>query len=511
MAGMASALTWFVRFVVPRRGSRSISGAGREDRHMLRILVAIASYGTGNDHYLRRLIVEYRSMPFHIDIVVLSNIEKKPFPGIECLVGLPDRNPWSLPFAHKKLFADRADQYDMFIYSEDDILVTEANIRAFQQINPLLKSDEIAGFLRIEKKEGGEKSYPDMHGFFHWDSQSIRTRGNCILARYTNEHAACYILTKSQLQAAIRSGGFLVGIHEEKYDLLCTAATDPYTQCGMTKLIPVSRVSDFCVHHMSNKYIGKMGIEEAEVQSQIAAILRIAREAKPQHSLFNTETKLPRALYSKDYYEPIDHAAIDMIPKAARSVLSIGCGWGATERALVQRGLRVVAVPLDQIISTSAAADGVDIVSGNDLRGIAGLCQEKFDCVLCLNILHICESPTALLTTLGDCLAPGSKIVIRSPNMLSIRGLRNLLKDTTFRRLLRQKRLAAAGVHLSSSGSLREWCVQSQMNVDRIVTPLADPNDGALGRCAARIGGFLPDVLSRFLAPFLLLSATKSP
>lgn len=478
---------------------------------MLRILVAIASYGRGNDRYLRRLIDEYRSMPFHVDIVVLSNIEKKPFPGIECLVGLPDRNPWSLPFAHKRLFADRANRYDMFIYSEDDILITETNIQAFMEVTPLLKSDEIAGFLRIEKAAEGKKSYPDMHGFFHWDPQSIRTRGDYVLARCTNEHAACYILTKSQLRMAISSGGFLVGMHEEKYDLLCTAATDPYTQCGMIKLIPVSNVDDFCVHHMSNKYVDKMGIDETEMQKQIAAILRIAREAKPQHSLFNAETELPRALYSKDYYEPIDHAAIDMIPKAVRSVLSIGCGWGATERTLVQHGLRVVAVPLDQIISTSAAADGVDMVSGNDLRGIAdGLRQEKFDCVLCLNILHICENPTTLLTMLGDCLAPGSKIVIRSPNMLSIRGLRNLLRDATFRRLLRQKRLAN-GVHLSSLGSLRKWCAQSQMNVDRIVAPFSDPDDGALGRWASRIGGFLPEMFSRFLAPFLLLSATKSP
>lgn len=478
---------------------------------MRRILVAIASYGTGNDHYLRQLIAEYQSMPFHIDIVVLSNIEKKLFPGIECLVGLPDRNPWSLPFAHKKLFADRAHQYDMFIYSEDDILITETNIQAFIELTPLLKSDEIAGFLRFEKTAGGEKSYPDMHDFFHWDPQSIRTRGDRVLARCTNDHAACYILTKSQLQTAIGSGGFLVGMHEGKYDLLCTAATDPYTQCGMIKLIPVSSVDDFCVHHMSNKYVDKMGIDDEEMQKQIAAILRIAREAKSQRSFFNTETKLSRALYSKDYYEPVDHAAIDMIPRAARNVLSIGCGWGATERTLVQRGLRVVAVPLDQIISTSAAADGVDIVTGGDLREIADLLnQEKFDCVLCLNILHICENPTELLSTLRNCLVPGSKIVIRSPNMLSIRGLRNLLMDSAFRRLLSQKQLAG-GVHLSSFGSLREWCARSRMDVDRIVTPFADPDDGALGRWAVRVGGFLPEMLSRFFAPFLLLSAVESP
>lgn len=477
---------------------------------MLRILVAIASYGKGNDHYLHRLIAEYRSMPFHIDIVILSNLEKKPAPEIECLVGLPSRNPWSLPFAHKKLFADRADEYDLFIYSEDDILIQETNIRAFLQVTPLLKSDEIAGFIRIEKAAGGENSYPDMHGFFHWDPRSIRTRGDHVLARCTNEHAACYILTRSQLRTAVDSGGFLVGVHEEKYDLLCTAATDPYTQCGMTKLIPVSSLGDFCVHHMSNKYVGKMGIDEAEMQAQISSMLRLAQDPQPQHSLFKTETELPRAVYSKDYYEPVDYDAIRMIPETARRVLSIGCGWGATERMLTERGLRVVAIPLDPIISASVGASGVELVAPDGLPEIAALVRrERFDCVLCLNVLHLCENPIELLSMLNEALPPEARIVIRSPNMLSARGLRTLLGDVAFRRLLRQKRLEQ-GVYLSSVGTMRDWCARSRMTIGGIITPLARSDDGTLGKWAARIGGVLPKYLARLLAPFLLISVANS-
>jgi 2-polyprenyl-3-methyl-5-hydroxy-6-metoxy-1,4-benzoquinol methylase len=478
---------------------------------MLRVLVAIASYGKGNDQYLRRLIAEYQSMSFRVDIVILSNIEKKLAAEIECFVGLPDRNPWSLPFAHKRLFADRADRYDVFIYSEDDILIEEANIRAFLEITPLLKNDEIAGFLRIEKAADGEKkSYPDMHGFFHWDHRSIRVRSDHVLARCTNEHAACYILTKSQLRRAIDSGGFLVEVHEEKYDLLCTAATDPYTQCGMTKLIPVSSVDRFCVHHMSNKYVGKMGIDSEEMKSQIAAILRIARQPTQWRSAFKTETELPRAIYSKEYYEPVDHAAIEMIPTTAQNVLSIGSGWGATERMLVRRGLRVVAVPLDPIISTSAAADGVELIFDDDLREITSLLsREKFDCVLCLNVLHVCDNPTRLLTTLNDLLPVGSRIVIRSPNMISIRGLRYLLKHPILFRLLRQKRLAT-GVHLSSFRTMRAWCVGSRANIDGVALSFASSEDGTLGKWAALVGRFLPSVFGRFLAPSLLLSTIKT-
>ena len=114
----------------------------------MKILVAIANYGNKNMGFLNTVIKEYRSMSYRIDIVVLSNIPKVLGPGIEVKVGLPSKNPWSLPFGHKKLFAERANDYDLFIYSEDDTLITENNIRAFLDVTRILPEHEIAGFLR---------------------------------------------------------------------------------------------------------------------------------------------------------------------------------------------------------------------------------------------------------------------------------------------------------------------------------------------------------------------------
>ncbi len=72
-----------------------------------RVLVTLASYGTANDHYLERLLRTYRAMSFDVDIVIVSNIEKR-LAGAECRTGLPNKNPWSLPFSHKALFQERA-------------------------------------------------------------------------------------------------------------------------------------------------------------------------------------------------------------------------------------------------------------------------------------------------------------------------------------------------------------------------------------------------------------------
>ena len=93
--------------------------------------------------------------------------------------------------------------------------------------------------------------------------------------------------------------------------------------------------------------MGKYGVDGPELCAQVNTMLRIAKNACEPMPLLNTETKLWRAMYSKDYYEPRREEVISMIPQDARSVLSIGCGAGATECSLAERGLRVVALPLD--------------------------------------------------------------------------------------------------------------------------------------------------------------------
>jgi 2-polyprenyl-3-methyl-5-hydroxy-6-metoxy-1,4-benzoquinol methylase len=473
----------------------------------LRVLLAVASYGTTNDGYLHQIISEYRAMPFDVDILVLSNIDKNLGPGIECLVGLPSKDPWSLPFGHKKLFAERANSYDLFVYSEDDILITETNIRAFLDVTKVLPQQEVAGFLRIEKDTTGERYFPDLHGYFHWDPTSVRSRGQYTLAHFTNEHAACYILTQKQLKTAIESGGFLVGPHEEKYDLLCTAATDPYTQCGMVKLIPVSRIDDFVVHHLSNKYVGQVGVHASEMKTQLEAMARVAGKQSAPAPLLNTETKLPHALYSKDYYEPVNSDVISAIPKTARNVLSIGCGWGATERALIEQGLRVVAVPLDPVISGSAAAQGVEMIYGS-LDEIATLLRgEKFDCLLCLNVLHLADEPATVLSQLSDCLALNSAVIIQSPNMMSLRAVREA--SGRFANQPFGRNYSSTGAHFSSVGRVKNWCSASGMKINRTKGIFDRPEVSTLGRISAAIGDFLPASLAFLLAPSFVISASR--
>ncbi len=429
----------------------------------LRVLVALASYGTGNDGLLDRLIREYSSMAFDVDIVILSNIEKKPAPEVECRVGLPSKDPWSLPFAHKPLFSERVDQYDLFIYSEDDILITEAQLRAFLEVTGALKEDEIAGFIRMEKNADGAVSYPDMHDEFHWDVASLRSRSNYILASFTNEHAACYVLTREQLKKAIRSGGFLVEPYQWKHDLLCTAATDPYIRCGFTKLIPISRFDDFTVHHLSNKYAGRFGVPEAEMRSQVDNMLRLSGSGATSKLLLSPETKLWRRMFSKEYYERINQDVLNAIPPVARTVLSIGCGSGELECALAAKGCEVAAVPLDPVISGGAATRGIEMIYGDFRSASEKLRNRTFDCVLFLNMLHLVPDPVEVLALFRGCMHDTSVMIIQSPNMRSVPELWRRVRYMHRYRGLGS--FGRSGVHVTGVGKIGEWCDESGLTV----------------------------------------------
>jgi hypothetical protein len=382
----------------------------------VKIFVAIACYGTKNLKYLDRLLSEYRRMPFKMDFVVLSNEPKDLGPDVEVRVGLPAKNPWSLPFGHKPLFAERINDYDLFIYSEDDTLITEQNIQAFLDATRILPSNEIAGFLRYETGPDGERHISTAHGRYHWRPDSVKEIGGNVFARYTNDHSACYILTRDQLAQSIASGGFLVPPYEDEYDMLCSAATDPYTRCGFVKVVNLSRLEDFLLPHLPNKYVGALGTRYPEFLTQIEALKQICAGIRPSTVAFaNRELPLTRP-WMKSYYEPSVPELINLVPKKARSVMSLAIGTGAAECELVRLGFKVTAVPLDSVICAAAESQGVEMLHCEMAKVPERVNGQRFDCLIIRNLLYVLEDPAAAVLQLAPLLAEGGQLIVMEPN-----------------------------------------------------------------------------------------------
>ena len=430
-----------------------------------RLLVVIASFGEKNLEFLRRITRQYRRMTMHVDVVVVSEAPKPLDPDIKVVVGLPSRNPWSLPFAHKYILAENLDNYDLFAYSEDDMDVTEENIQAFLHVTPQLEHGEIAGYLRYEVSSSGLRSLPDVHGAAHWKPESVRRRGPHTIAEFTNEHAAFYLLTQAQLRQAIASGGFLRAPCEGRYDMACTAATDPYTNCGFRKVVCISSLEDFLIHHLSNRYVNQLGISLPACQEQVQTLIEIRDGVHPVSTLCEVESKMPNGEWSKSYYEEPSSELLKIIPGDAQRILSIGCGWGATEVQLKRRGASVTVLPLDSVIGAEATRLGSEVIYGSMEECFTQLGERTFDCVLMTNLLHLQRDPARLLEQSSKFVAGLGTIVISGPNLHSIRLLKRALRNQHYGKI---EDYSLSGIRRSSPKELATHFRQSGFSVRAI-------------------------------------------
>ena len=469
----------------------------------MKILVTIANFGIKNLGYLRTLIAEYRSMPYEVDLLVLSNIPKDLGPDIQIVVGLPTKDPWSLPFAHKKLFAERMDDYDRFVYSEDDTLITDRNIQAFLKATELLPETEIAGFIRYEVAPDGTKYYSTIHSSHHWDPHSVKTVGEYTFACYTNEHSGSFLLTRDQLKKAIDSGGFLQDAREGRYDMLVTAATDPYTQCGFKKMICISHLDDFCLHHLPNVYLGRIGVLASEADRELKKLRSLNGRGEIRGPLFETEAKLEDTTWNKKFYETCRDDILALVPEDARSVLSVGCGSGSTEARLVSKGARVVGVPLDCVIQVSAEAKGVEIVPPHFDVARKTLSRQKFDCLMFPDILHHLSDPVEILSQFLELLTKNGTVILSVPNFEHLSVWRRRLKgDPIFRGMSAAESYRKYGLHFTTQREIRRWVDQAGL---KVVDQYFTVNERFKIPAQLSLG-----LLNRFLMPKIVIAATRN-
>lgn len=380
------------------------------------LLVAIASYGTAQDEYLERLLEEFRNMQWQKRVIILTN-KSKPVNGAELLVGLPSSNPYSLPFAHRNLFAENLNNYDLFLYTEDDILFTQRNAEDFLSLQAKLKDDEILGFIRSETSLDGNKFITSIHHHFRWLPESVVERGGELFAELTNQHSGCFIATRPQLERAIKSGGFLVKPYAGTYGMLESAASDIYTRCALKRLICVSRIKDFILPHLPNKYYKRLGIPIEELEHQVASLVDVHRHNRWCGSLFNPQTDLPGFRGSKTLFERPDEDFLGLVPQSTRRLLSVGCGWGESETWLRNKGIHVTAIPIDTIFADDLRRRQIETLEGTFETVVERLGDRQFDVILLTDMMQLVENPLKWLQILKKHIVRGGRLVARIENV----------------------------------------------------------------------------------------------
>jgi hypothetical protein len=375
------------------------------------MLVGIVNFGRKNDSYLRLVLDGYRSMPWKADIVVLSNEPKSLPHGVELRVLSVPQEPMHFPMHLRQLLYDRHADYDLFAGTEDDVLLLPVHAKAFLECAEFMGTADVPGFLRYEIGTSG-LSVHDMHAHFWWDLDSVRKFGPWAMAQPTNLHSAAYLLTREHLEKAVASGHFLdCPVRTRDYGLLEESTTHLYTHCGLRKWVPIDRLDDFLLHHLPNKYIGRLGVPLDEITKLVAPLSSIAcGESEPRCLFPSDSSPLRPKCFEPVRYEEIRGDLLAFVPKSVSSILWFGSTSGATELELQKAGIRVTCVPMDSVHEHLLREKGLDVTEPR-LHPISLERGAKFDAIILPGILSRISDPVGFLTSLAENLTPIGQVI----------------------------------------------------------------------------------------------------
>lgn len=219
------------------------------------ILAVIVNYGEEQLNYLQKVIDEFRTFKnYDVYIVIHSNITLPTITKIDAGNVLKLEDNQLLPMTCRQMINQEADNFDYFIYSENDHLWKEKHVERYEEYLGILPEDRIAGLIQYEENETG-KYYPAYHAHYDWDYESVEEHGGKKFAHFTNVHQASFILSKDQLAKIKETKDFNQFFSNDHYSVKCKTNTDIYQYCGMKKLICISDFEDNLIHHLPNVYI----------------------------------------------------------------------------------------------------------------------------------------------------------------------------------------------------------------------------------------------------------------
>lgn len=248
---------------------------------MKTILAVLVNYGDEQISYLREVVEGFKSFKrYNVTVIVNSNIPIS-IEGIDELNVIKLEDYQLLPLTCRKVIWDKKNDFDVFIYGENDHLFLEKHLDKHLEYSKFLPQNRITGLIQYEEDKTG-KYYPGYHADFEWDMNSVEIYYGKKFAHFSNVHQATFILTKEQLLRIGSKFNFLELVNEDtflnkvirkikkkvklkverqnKYSVKCKVNTDIYLFGGMKKLICISDFEENLIHHLPNLYIeGKAG------------------------------------------------------------------------------------------------------------------------------------------------------------------------------------------------------------------------------------------------------------
>lgn len=173
---------------------------------------------------------------------------------------------------------------------------------------------------------------------------------------------------------------------------------------------------------------------------------------------------------ASDYFSNTRTDIEPALPSFSESVLEIGCGTGATLAWLKTSGYCNFTTGIELVAQQAKSAEKVvdRIIQGSIETVDFASWTERFDLILCLDVLEHLYDPWALIDRLSRLLKPGGRLVASIPNIRHISVLVPLLFQGTWtyseRGILDKTHLRfftkKSAIHLMTCGGLKMVCVK---------------------------------------------------
>jgi hypothetical protein len=248
---------------------------------VLNVLAVLVNYGDEQLNYLEQVVTELKSFTkYNVTVIVNSNIPLN-IDGIDKVNIFNNLSDYQLlPLTCRTTIWENKDNYDIFLFGENDHLFKEKHIDKHLEYSQILPKNRISGLIQYEENVVG-KYYPAYHKPYDWDYDSVEIYNNKVFAHFKNIHQATFILTKEQLDYICSNYNFknFIGDSRSNYSVKCRVNTDIFGNCGFKKLICISEFKDNLIHHIPNVYIngdkGRNKNQRSDSESMNTSLIRL--------------------------------------------------------------------------------------------------------------------------------------------------------------------------------------------------------------------------------------------
>lgn len=260
-----------------------MDGSSNNSSELIKVLAVLVNYGNEQLSYLEEVVKELKGFEkYNVTVIVNSNIPLD-IPGIDKVNVYKLEDYQLLPLTCRKIIWKNKDDFELFLYGENDHLFIEKHLDNHILYSKILPKNRISGLIQIEK-DGDNIYYPGYHSgkdyAFEWDFKSVETHKGKKFAYFSNLHQATFILTREQLLQVGKKINFINLVNENQnalllnlkrklrryfkinfknkkqiYSVKCKVNTDIYKFGGFKKVICITDFKDNLIHHLPNLYI----------------------------------------------------------------------------------------------------------------------------------------------------------------------------------------------------------------------------------------------------------------